>query len=196
MNSQQLYYLHIRQKLWGRRCGRLIITNLWETRDRKTYHYCSCSCGNYAWVRKDKLLNGATISCGCARKERNHGFAKASVEGTEGRSIYLRWRSMMSRCYNPNTAKFYAYGARGISVCERWHDFRLFYEDMGDPPEGLTLERVDNNGDYCPANVIWADNLTQRHNRRAHGEARRDYEEIVSPTSPNNSQSLDNTSCL
>ena len=163
------------ENLCGQQFGKLVVLDNYELRKRRTCWECRCECGNTCWVRKDKLKNGTTISCGCAMKRRNHNYANTK--------IYTRWRSMLTRCYNPNSAKYYAYGARGISVCERWHTFMLFYEDMGEAPEGLSLERVDNNGNYCPENTIWADSITQARNKRAHGEARREYEEILSNNS-------------
>ena len=73
---------------------------------------------------------------------------------------------MVGRCHNPNHGGFHKYGALGIEVCERWREsFLNFLEDMGEPEEGMTLERLDSYGNYCPENVIWADYITQNNNR-------------------------------
>lgn len=85
--------------------------------------------------------------------------------------IYNLWGGMKSRCYNPNHKDYSSYGGRGIKICERWLEpggrgFMNFYADMGERPEGMTLDRVDVNGDYEPNNCRWADNMTQVRNKR------------------------------
>lgn len=83
--------------------------------------------------------------------------------GKSNTSIYHRWEVMIARCYNPRFAQYKDYGGRGIQVCDRWRDFVNFYEDMGDPPEGHQLDRIDNDGDYGPENCRW---VTPRQNMR------------------------------
>jgi hypothetical protein len=75
---------------------------------------------------------------------------------------------MMNRCYNPNNPDFHVWGGRGIKVCERWHCFLTFVADTGTPPEGMTLDRIDVNGDYEPSNTRWADSKTQGRNKQRH----------------------------
>lgn len=78
---------------------------------------------------------------------------------------HIRWMSMNARCNNPFNKKFPRYGGRGIKVCARWKEFKNFYADMGEPPHGLSLDRIDVNGDYSPENCRWSDQKTQQNNR-------------------------------
>ena len=80
---------------------------------------------------------------------------------------YMVWGSMIARCSNPKDRRFSSYGGRGIKVCKRWLRFENFLRDMGEKPEGMSIERLNNDSGYSPNNCIWADAVTQANNRRA-----------------------------
>lgn len=131
---------------------------------------CLCSCGNEHTVTGTALVEGATKSCGCLAKE---VCGKASLtHGMSHSPEYHAWKNALYRCTKPFNAAYSDYGGRGIQVCERWSEplpvgFLNFLEDMG-PSNGLTLERVDVNGNYSPENCIWADTYQQGYNTRMH----------------------------
>ena len=82
---------------------------------------------------------------------RTHGH----TTGYKRSRTHSSWTAMMARCYKPYSNRFYAYGAKGVSVCERWHNFSNFLEDLGERPPGCTLGRHSDQGDYEPGNVSW-----------------------------------------
>lgn len=133
------------------------------------YCVCSCTCGNEKTLRLDGVENEWVKSCGCLRKEKcglnpiKHGFAKKGHVAPE----FNIWMTMISRCENTNNKSFPRYGGRGIKVCERWHDFANFINDMGiRTSKELSIERKNNNDNYCPENCVWATKKQQSNNTR------------------------------
>ncbi|MCX4458486.1 hypothetical protein OOK58_41990 [Streptomyces sp. NBC_01728] len=149
-----------RPVLEGERYGRLTVT---KTRQPgEVFVSVRCDCGTETTVRFLDL-GRCTNSCGCLRNETNTNRTKHGMCGT---SIYWTWSDMVARCTNPRHKRYADYGARGITVCERWRDFANFLADMGDRPPGLELDRIDNDRGYEPSNCRWADRSTQMKNRR------------------------------
>jgi len=153
----------------GQRYGRLTaLKPIGSNKFKKVIWECRCECGQTIRVLGNHLRSGNTASCGCLHREimkfqfRTHGH---SVNGTTT-SEYNAWAGMMQRCYNSKHIGFRYYGGRGIHVCNRWFKFENFLADMGRCPPGLTLDRIDPNGDYKRGNCRWVDWYTQRHNRR------------------------------
>lgn len=127
-----------------------------------------CTCGSTVEVLRKLVTSGNRRHCGDAAKHpRQLGNRK---HGGVGTATYITWRAMRQRCENPKAEKYPLYGGRGIRVCERWKTYANFLADMGERPEGMTLDRWPNtDGHYEPANCRWADAKTQASNRAPRG---------------------------
>lgn len=150
--------------LTGNKYGSLtVISREPNNKYKRSMWLCNCECGSTGVFSGNELVRGNLKSCGCLNRY------KKSSKYTVKHPLYSIWSGMKQRCYNEKSGKNYKnYGGRGITVCERWkNSFENFLEDMGERPEGMTLDRRDPNGNYEPSNCRWVTNQQNCFNTRS-----------------------------
>lgn len=153
----------------GTKVGRwTVMSRAQNTKQGQAQYLCRCECGNEKVVKSIILRRQISRSCGCLlvettiKRSTKHGHSPmyGKISPT-----YHTWSGMKARCTNPKNNHFQRYGARGIHFCERWMTFENFLADMGEKPEGCSLDRIDNNRGYEPGNCRWATHTQQANNK-------------------------------
>lgn len=166
----------MKNDLKGQRFGRLrVVGDIGRSKDRCVLWYCLCDCGNNTTVTSRDLVSGHTRSCGCLQKDRVHEIRY--VHGDGDARLYSVWKTMKKRCENPNCRSYKWYGAKGVVVCEEWHDYSKFrewalntgYDEYAIKGE-CTIDRINPHGNYEPDNCRWVTMKEQANNKRVRGE--------------------------
>lgn len=153
--------------LTSQKFGRLTALYRLHNIKGRTKWLCVCDCGNFKEVNTVKLTSGHTRSCGCLQKDITSNYFKK--HGQTKTRLYKIWQGMKKRCYNLNCKSYNYYGVRGIKVCDEWlNDYQTFYDWSinNGYKESLTIDRINNDGNYEPNNCRWVDQKTQNRNSR------------------------------
>ena len=166
--------------LTGQKFGRLkVIDFAGLEKNNQALWLCKCECGNTKNIRGRDLKTGKILSCGCWNRE--VVIKRNTTHGGTGTRLYSIWRNMERRCYYKPGPKYKYYGARGITVCKEWlDDFNVFktWALSNGYDDSLTIDRKDNNGNYCPENCRWVSRTVQIINRRSKEEVRMSLEAL------------------
>lgn len=156
--------------LSGNRYGNLLVLNYKGRSSSGCYMWlCKCDCGEETVVSVNHLKNGHTISCGCVLiSKRKQGLLHKTHGGSKTR-LYRIWKSMRRRCNSPTATRYEDWGGRGIAVCEEWNNFEIFrgWALSHGYTDNLSIDRINNDGNYEPSNCRWATAKEQSNNRRA-----------------------------
>lgn len=149
----------------GRKSHMLTVISVADKKpgDKRWKLKCACDCGGFTELMPDQFNRGVVKSCGCLRSR-----SKNKIDGKSKHPLYGIWNQMILRCYNPNSTHYDRYGGRGITVCDEWHEFWNFVkwsDSIGGRPDGTWIERIDNDGNYCPENCTWATKEQQSLNK-------------------------------
>jgi hypothetical protein len=156
----------------GQRFGKLVAVKRVHPNNANNHvrWLCRCDCGREHITTGLDLRSGKVASCKCAHPVWRHGHSEEFRKD----HLYTTWKNMRNRCNDPNSKQYKDYGGRGIKVCERWNDYGVFMNDIflsiGERPPGLTIDRINNDGNYEPNNIRWATRSQQRLNSRLPGQ--------------------------